>query len=215
MANALCNLGSSLGFSKFLVLPLPVTVIYWSSLFSPSSGIPAHCHSLPKSSFSAYPPNSALNLMHGLNSTLSSSQTNLEQYPLYFLFHMHLNGLLRWDFLRWYFLQWGHMFFFGLLSLSFAFFFFPRDLGFLVFLCSHSGYLRHSSDEPLSELAPYADLVYSELVSSFIVVLRNDTELATECAVPAFGAGASFRALTLLAPTSSVKIVWSDVASCT
>jgi hypothetical protein len=45
--------------------------------------------------------------------------------------------------------------------------------------------------------------------------LRNDTELATECAVPAFGAGASRRALTPSAPASSVKIVWSDVASCT
>ena len=49
----------------------------------------------------------------------------------------------------------------------------------------------------------------------FINELRNVTELATECAVPAFGAGAFFRALTPSAPASSVRIVWSNVASCT
>jgi hypothetical protein len=179
-----------------LVLPLPVTVIHWSSLFSPFSGIPAHRHLLPESSFSAYPPKSAINLMRGLNSTSSSLQINLKQYPLYFLFQMHLSSSMRWDFLRWYFLQWGHVFFFGLSSLSFTFFLFLRDLGFLVFLCSRLRYLRRSSDEPLSELAPYADFVYSELVSPFIIVLRNDTELATECTVPAFSASASFRALS-------------------
>jgi hypothetical protein len=215
MANALCNLGSSLGFSKYLVLPLPVTVIHLSSSFSPSSSIPAHRHLLPESSFSAYPPKSAVNLMCGLNSTSSSLQIDLKQYPFYFLFHMHLFGSTRWDFLWWYFLQWGHVFFFGSSSLSFAFFFFLQNLGFLVFLSSRSQYLRHSSDELLLELVPYADSVYSESVSPFIIVLRNDTESATECAVPAFGAGASFRALTLLAPASSVKIVWSNIASCT
>ncbi len=208
-------LGLSLGFSKFLVLPLPVTVIHLSSLFSPSFVVPAHRHLLPESSFSAYPPKSAINLMRGLKSTLCSLQIDLKQYPLYFLFHMHLSGSTQWDFLRWYFFQWGYVFFFGLLSLSFAFFFLPRDLGFLVFLCSRLQYLCHSSDEPLSELAPYVDLVYSESVSPFIIVLRNDTESATECAVPAFGAGAFFRALTPPAPASSVKIVWSDVALCT
>jgi hypothetical protein len=73
MANALCNVGLSLGFSNFLVLPLPVTVIHLSSSFSPSSDVPAHRHLLPELSFSAYPPNSAKNLMRGLKSTSSSS----------------------------------------------------------------------------------------------------------------------------------------------
>jgi hypothetical protein len=113
MANALCSLGSSLGFSKFLVLPLPVTVIHLSFLFSPSSSVPAHRHLLPESSFAAYPPKSAINVMRGLKDTLSSLQIDLKRYPLYFLFLMHLSGSTRWDFLRWYFLQWGHVFFFG------------------------------------------------------------------------------------------------------
>ena len=48
--------------------------------------------------------------------------------------------------------------------------------------------LRLSSDDPLLELAPYADSVYSELVLLFsIIELRNETELVTECAVLAFG----------------------------
>ena len=113
MANALCNVGLSLGFSKILLLPLPVTVIHLSSSFSPSSDVPAHRHSLPESSFTAYPPKSAENLMRGLKSTSSSSQIDLKRYPLYFLFHMHLSGSTRWGFLRWYFLQCGHVFFFG------------------------------------------------------------------------------------------------------
>jgi hypothetical protein len=136
MANALCNLGLSLSCSNFLVLPQPVAVIHLSSLFSPYSNVPTHRHLLPELSFSAYPPNSTVNLMHGLKSTSSSSQIDVKRYPLYFLFHMHLSGSTRWDFLRWYFLQWGHVFFFG--SLSLLFFFFPRDLDFLafLFLCS-------------------------------------------------------------------------------
>ncbi len=93
MANALCSLGLSLGFRKFLVLPLPVTLIHLSFSFSPSSGIPTHRHSLPKSSFAAYPPKSAVNVMHGLKANSSSLQINLRRYPLYFLFHMHLSGL--------------------------------------------------------------------------------------------------------------------------
>jgi hypothetical protein len=67
-------------------------------------------------------------LMCGLKSTSSSSQINLKRYPLHFLFHMHLSGSTRWDFLRWYFLQWGHVFFFGLTSLTFSFFFFLQVL---------------------------------------------------------------------------------------
>ena len=92
MANALCKVGLSLGFSNFLVLPLAVTVIHLSSSFSPSSDVPVHRHSLPESSFSAYPPKSAKNLMRGLKSTLSSLQIDLKRYPLYFLSHMHLSG---------------------------------------------------------------------------------------------------------------------------
>ncbi len=107
MANASCNVGLSLGFSNFLVLPLPVTVIHLSSLFSPSFDVPAHHHLLPESSFSAYLPKSAINLMRGLKSTSSSLQIDLKWYPLYFLVHMRLSGSTRWDFLRWYFLQWG------------------------------------------------------------------------------------------------------------
>ncbi len=99
------------------------------------------------------------------------------------------------------------------LSLSFSFFFFSQDLDILVFLCSRSQDLRCSSNEPLSELVPYADSVYSEaVVLSFIIVLRKEMVLATERPVIAFGAGASLRALTLLAPASSVRIVWSDIA---
>ncbi len=102
-----------------------------------------------------------------------------------------------------------------LFVLVLLFFFFSRDLDMLVFLCSCLQDLRCSSDEPLSELAPYADLVYLEVVVSlFIIVLRKEMELATERPVVAFGAGASLRALTLSAPASSVRIVWSDVASC-
>ncbi len=101
-----------------------------------------------------------------------------------------------------------------LVVLVLLFFFFSRALAFLGFLCSRSRDLRCSSDEPLSEQAPYADSVYFESVSLFsIVELRNDTKFATEFAVPAFGAGASCRARTPLAPASSVKMVWSDVAS--
>ena len=101
-------------------------------------------------------------------------------------------------------------------SLSFSFFFFLRDLDILVFLCLRLRDLRCSSNEPLSELAPYADSVYLEaVVLLFIIVLRKEMELATERPVVAFGAGASLRALTPLAPASSVRIVWSDVASCT
>jgi hypothetical protein len=44
MANTLCNVGLSLGFNNFLVLPLLVTIIHLSSLFSPSSDVPAHHH---------------------------------------------------------------------------------------------------------------------------------------------------------------------------
>jgi hypothetical protein len=43
MANALCNVGLSLGFSNVLVLPLAVTIIHLSSSFSPSSDVPVHC----------------------------------------------------------------------------------------------------------------------------------------------------------------------------
>ncbi len=125
MANALCTVGLSLGFGNCLVLPLPVTVIHLSSLFSPSSNVPAHRHSLSESFFSAYPPKSA--------------------------------------------------------SLSFSFFLFSQALAFLGILCSHSLDLRCSSDEPLSELAPYADSVYFVSVLLFsIIELRYETELATE-----------------------------------
>ena len=79
MANALCNVGLSLGFGKCLVLPLPVTVIHLSSLFSPSSDVPAHRHLLSESFFSAYPPKSAENLMRGFNSTSSSLQIDLNR----------------------------------------------------------------------------------------------------------------------------------------
>ncbi len=91
MANALCNLGLSLGFSNFLVLQQPVTVIHLTSLFSPSSNIPTHRHLLPELSFSAYLPKSTVNLMHGLKSTSSSLHIDLKRYSLYFLFHMHLS----------------------------------------------------------------------------------------------------------------------------
>jgi hypothetical protein len=100
MANALCNVGLSLGFGNCLVFPLPVTVIHLSSSFSPSSDVPAHRYLLSESFFSAYPPKSAKNLMRGLNSTSSSSQIDLKRYPLYFLFHMHLSGSTQWGFLR-------------------------------------------------------------------------------------------------------------------
>ena len=122
---------------------------------------------------------------------------------------------MQWDFLQWYFFQWGHVFFFGFLSLSFSFFFFLQDLDILVFLCLRSQDLCCSSNELLSELVPYADLVYLEaVVLSFIIVLRKEIELATERPVVAIGAVASLRALTPLAPTSYIRIVWSDIASC-
>ena len=37
--------------------------------------------------------------------------------------------------------------------------------------------------------------------------------MATECAVPALGAGASLRTLTPSALASSVKMIWSDVVT--
>ena len=63
MANVLCNVGLSLSFSKFLGLPLPVTVIHLSSSFSPP--------------FGAYPPQSAVRLMSGLDATSSLSHMRL------------------------------------------------------------------------------------------------------------------------------------------
>jgi hypothetical protein len=93
MANALCTLGLDLGLSNFLVLPLPVTLIHLSLLFSPSSGVTAHRQSSPDLlPLLAYLPNLAENLWHGLNATSSLLQINLKQQPLYFLFHMHLSN---------------------------------------------------------------------------------------------------------------------------
>ncbi len=61
--------------------------------FSLKFGIPAPHQSLPEQSLSrsAYPPKSAANLWRGLNITSSSSQMDLNWYPLYLLFHMHLS----------------------------------------------------------------------------------------------------------------------------
>jgi hypothetical protein len=67
-----------LGLSKFLVLLLPVTVIHLS-LFSLSSGIPAHRQLSPDLLPSlAYLPNLAANLWRGLNATSSKLQINLK-----------------------------------------------------------------------------------------------------------------------------------------
>ena len=86
----------------------------------------------------------------------------------------------------------------------------------MAFLFSRLRDLHLSSDDPLSELAPYVDLVYSESVLLFSTIeLRNETELVTEYTVPAFGVGASLRALTPSALASLVKLVWSNVALCT
>ncbi len=72
MANALSNLGLGLRLSKILILLLSVTVVPLSVLFSPSSGILMHRQSsLNLLPLLAYPPNSAENLWHGLNATLS------------------------------------------------------------------------------------------------------------------------------------------------
>jgi hypothetical protein len=80
MANALCTLGLGLGLNKFLVLPLPVTVIHLSLLFSPSSGVPAQCQlSSDLLPLLAYLPSMAKNLWQGLNATSSSLQIDLKQ----------------------------------------------------------------------------------------------------------------------------------------
>ena len=214
MANALCNVGLSLGFSNFFCFTSachcnPFVILVLSFL---------RCPRAP--SFAAriillrIPAQFCRKFDAWLEIYFELIADQLEAVSLNFLFPMHLSGMTRWGFLQWYFLQWGHVLFFNSSSMSFSFFFFSRVLAFLGFLCSHSRDLRRSSDEPLSELAPYVDLVYSKLVSLFsIIELKNDAKLATECAVPAFGAGASHRALTSSSPASSIKIVWSDIAS--
>jgi hypothetical protein len=134
---------------------------------------------------------------------------------MYFLFHMHLSDLTRQGFLGSNFLQWGHVFFFGSSSLSF--FCFPQppcNLEHWDFLCSHACGLRSSSDKSLLELTPYADLVYTESVSSPIITWRKETDLATKCTISVPGAGASLTSRMPLAPTSSLRMNWSKVASC-
>ncbi len=61
------------GGVKFLLKELSFCL---SSVLSFSG--PVHRQSLPKSSFSAYPPNSANNLRHGLNTTLISLFINMK-----------------------------------------------------------------------------------------------------------------------------------------
>ncbi len=72
--------GFGFGVKQIFSLLLPVTVIYLSLSFSPSTGIPVHHQSSPDLlPLLAYPPNSAENLWHGLNATLSLLQINLKQ----------------------------------------------------------------------------------------------------------------------------------------
>jgi hypothetical protein len=69
-----------LGLSKFVVLPLPVTLIHLSLSFSPSYGVPAHRQlSSDLLPLLAYPPNSFKNMWHGLNATSSSLQIDLKR----------------------------------------------------------------------------------------------------------------------------------------
>ena len=76
MANAICTVGSSLGFSNVLFLLLPSTLIHLSSSFSPSSNVPARRQSVSES---AYPPSSVVKVWRGLNSTSSSSAIDLKR----------------------------------------------------------------------------------------------------------------------------------------
>ena len=66
----------------------------------------------------------------------------------------------------------AHVFFKGASLLSFFFFFsvLPRDLDHLSFLRLRPCDLRSSSDNSLLEVAPYADLMYSELESSLSII---------------------------------------------
>ena len=102
-----------------------------------------------KFSVFAYPPISTVNEWQGLKITLSSSQMDLNLYPLNVLFHMHLSGLTRWSFLRWDILQYRHVFFAGVSLFSFFIFFsfLLCALAPLSFLWSRLHGLRSSSDD--------------------------------------------------------------------
>ena len=177
MANALCNVGLSLGFSNFLVLPLPVTVIHLSSSFSPSSDVPAHCHSLPESSFST-------KFDAWLEIYLELIADQLEAVSLIFFVPRAFVRLNTMGLLAVVFLAIGARVLLWLVVLVLLFFLFLANLGLLGFLVLALQGLRCSSDKLQSELVPLANSVYSKTVSLFsIIELRNDTELVTECAV--------------------------------
>ena len=121
----------------------------------------------------AYLPSFAINLWRGLKATSSLSQMDLKWYPLYFLFHMHLSGLTRWGFLGWIFCNEGMR---SLLAPHCCPSLFSSPFCCVPWLiCSSCGRvclrgLRSSSDDFLAEVAPYADLLYSDLESSLSII---------------------------------------------
>ncbi len=125
--------------------------------FSLAFGIPAHRQSLPKPllSHSVYPPQSAVNLWRGLNATSSLLQMDLNRYPLYFLFHMHLSSDTQWGLVRWNFLQWGQIFFSCCFFAPFLSFLHPPWCDLDLQLRPRG--LRISLDELLLDVAAYAD----------------------------------------------------------
>ena len=134
MANALCNVGLSLGFSKFLCLPLPVTVIHLSSSFSPFSDIPGHHHSLSELFFSAYPPNSANKFDAWLEINFELIADRLDAVSLIFLVSRAFVRLDAMGLLVVVFLAMGARVLLWLIVLVLLFFLFLASLGLLGFL---------------------------------------------------------------------------------
>ncbi len=115
MVNALCSVIALVVFVVTLFLLQPFLDTIFQSFVSVLSFNPPHRHLL---SSSRYPPNSAVNLLHGLNSTSNSLHTILGCQPLYFLFQKHFSlGTLGCGRRRLNFLQWGQVFFFLFFSL--------------------------------------------------------------------------------------------------
>jgi hypothetical protein len=115
MVKALCSVIALVVFVVALYLLQCFLDTIFQSFVLVLSFNPPHRHLL---SSSGYPPNLAVNLLCGLNSTSSSSHTILGDQPMYFLFQKHLSlGTLGCGRHRLNFLQWGQSFFFFFFSL--------------------------------------------------------------------------------------------------
>ena len=152
MANALCNLGASLGLGIFLVLPLPETVIHLSSSFFPFRRPRTPPFAL-RTFLLCISAQVYRKFVVWLEIYFKLIACRLEAVALILLVpHVFVRfdvmGLLALV----YFLQWGHVFFFGSSSLSFSFFCFSQALTFLRFLCMCLRDLHHSSRSQMKRI---------------------------------------------------------------